>query len=89
MELKEIMKQKNFVVVGDTLNSQKAAYKIKLGLLENGYQVACVGKELESINDVEFEIDVLDLCIHPVKGIKLLQENQKAIKHVVIHKINI
>ena len=35
MELKEIMELKNFVVVGNTINEDKYAYKIKKGLLEN------------------------------------------------------
>ncbi|WP_312651101.1 hypothetical protein [Aminipila sp.] len=29
MDLKETMKQKTFVIVGDTLNEEKYAYKIK------------------------------------------------------------
>ena len=84
MNLKEIMQLNNFVVVGDTLNKEKYAYKIKQQLIENNYQVESVGKELNSINEVNFDIDVLDLCIHPAKGIKLLKENNKKIKSVVI-----
>ncbi len=84
MDLQEIMKQKTFVVLGDTLNEEKYAYKIKQGLIEKGYNVYAVGKELESINDVEEDIDIIDLCIHPVKGLKLLQECKKAFKMIVI-----
>lgn len=84
MDLKETMKMKNFVVVGDTLNEKKYACKIKKELLAGGYKVASVGKELESINDVGFEIDVLDLCINPRAGIKLLKENKKKFKNIVI-----
>ena len=84
MNLKEIMELNNFVVVGNTIVEEKYATKIKKGLLEAGYNVACVGKELASINDVEFEIEVLDLCINPNLGIKLLQENRKNVKVVVI-----
>ncbi len=84
MDLRETMRQRVFVVVGDTLKSEKYAYKIKHGLLEQGYTVYAVGKELQSINDVPEEIDVLDLCIHPVKGLALLKENQKAFKNLVI-----
>ena len=84
MDLKEAMNQQNFVVIGDTLNEEKYAYKIKKGLLERGKTVACVGKELESINDVSFDIDVIDLCIHPVKGLKLLKENTKQFKTIII-----
>ena len=84
MDLKEIMQQKVFVVVGDTLNEEKYAYKIKDGLIKAGYEVYAVGKELESINDVCGEIDIIDLCIHPAKGIKLLKECKKKYKCVVI-----
>lgn len=84
MELKDIMELKNFVVVGDTLNSEKYGYKIKHALLEKGYNVECVYKELKSINDVSFDIDCLDLVINPFKGIELLKKNKKKIKTVVI-----
>ncbi len=84
MNLKDIMDLKNFVVVGDTLNQEKYAYRIKSGLIKNGYSVECVGKELASINDVEIEVEVLVMCIHPAKGIKLLEENTKPIKTVVL-----
>ena len=85
MDLEQIMRQRVFVVAGDTLNPEKYAYKIKEGLLDQGYQVYAVGKELASINNVPEEIDILDLCINPANGIQLLRECEKAIKCVVIH----
>ncbi len=84
MQLKEIMNKQNFVVVGNTINEDKYAYKIKKSLQDCGYNVLAVGKELQSINDVSFEIDVLDLCINPAIGLKLLTENHKNIGIVVI-----
>lgn len=84
MTLENIMKQQNFVVVGNTILDDKYAYKIKHGLLDKGYNVSCVYKELESINDVAEDIDVLVLCINPVLGLKLLKECRKNIKAVVI-----
>lgn len=84
MDLKDIMQEKVFAVVGDTLNEEKYAYKIKNELMEHGYKVFSVGKELESINDVPGTIDVIDLCIHPSKGIKLLQECKKDYKYILI-----
>lgn len=84
MDLKQVMAQKSFAVLGDTLNEEKYAYKIKQGLLEKGYTVYCVGKELASINDIEGEIDIIDLCIHPAKGLKLLQECKKNYQFIVI-----
>ena len=84
MNMKEIMREKTFAVLGDTLNSEKYAYKIKAGLLDAGYTVYAVGKELASLNDIDDDIDVIDLCIHPVKGLKLLKENKKSFKTIVV-----
>ena len=84
MDLREIMEQKHFVVVGDTLNQSKYAYIIKNQLEEHQYQVSCVGKELSSIDEVEGDIDVIDLCIHPTKGITLLKQMMKPAKCVLI-----
>lgn len=84
MELKEIMDQKVFAVVGDTLTAGKYACKIKKRLLENGYSVYGVGKELASLNDIEENIDVIDLCINPAKGLELIKDNRKSYKCIVI-----
>lgn len=84
MELKEIMEQKVFAVVGDTVNCEKYAYKIKQGLTEHGYTVHSVGKELASLNDIPEGIDIIDLCIHPVKGLSLMRECRKPFKCIVI-----
>ena len=84
MDLREIMEQKHFVVVGDTLNQSKYAYIIKNQLEEHQYQVSCVGKELSSIDEVEGDIDVIDLCIHPTKAITLLKQMMKPAKCVLI-----
>ena len=84
MNLKEIMAEKVFAVLGDTLNSKKYAYKIKNGLIDHGYTTYSVGKELQSLNDIDEEIDIIDLCINPVKGLALLQECRKTFKCIVI-----
>ncbi len=84
MDLKEIMAQSVFAVAGDTLNPEKYAYKIKEGLLSHGYKVHAVGKELASFNDVPEEIDIIDLCINPVKGLQLLKDCKKSFKCIVI-----
>jgi len=84
MDLKEIMQYNTFVVLGDTLNEEKYAYKIKHELINSNYKVYSVGKELKSINDINEEIDIIDLCINPPAGIKLLKENKKKFKCVVI-----
>ena len=84
MNLQQEMAQKSFVVVGDTLNPEKYACKIKLAMMEAGYKVQSVGKELASINQTEGEIDVLDMCINPKKGLELLKEGKKNFKSVVV-----
>ena len=84
MQLEEIMNQNNFVIVGDTLNPEKYAYKIKEELIQKGYTVACVDKQYKSINDVPFDIDVLDICMNPAKACKLIEETTKKIKAAII-----
>lgn len=84
MDLKEIMAQRVFAVAGDTLNEEKYAYKIKQGLLAQGYTVYCVGKELKSFNDIPGDIDIIDMCIHPAKGLALIKECSKDFKCIVI-----
>jgi len=84
MELQEVMRQKVFVVVGDTLTEGKYAYKIKNRLKGCGYTAYGVGKECPSINEVEDDIDIIDLCINPAKGLKLIKECEKPFKCIVI-----
>lgn len=84
MELKEIMENDTFVVLGNTIDEEKYAYKIKNKLIEKGYKVYAVSKELKSINDVDKDDFILDLCINPIKGLEYLKENKKRIKAVLI-----
>ena len=84
MELKDVMNKKNFVVVGNTLKEGKYAYRIRNGLSKCGYNVSGVHNELGSINDVEGDIDIIDLCINPVKGLEYMKENVRKPQCVVI-----
>ena len=84
MDLQEIMSQQVFAVVGDTLNEDKYACKIKTGLEAQGYTAYGVGKELASLNDVPEAVDIIDLCIRPSRGLELLQENRKPFRCVVL-----
>ncbi|MBQ3077548.1 MAG: CoA-binding protein [Clostridia bacterium] len=84
MTLSEVMQQHSFVIVGDTLREEKYASIIKKAMQEAGYRVQCVGKELASLNEVEGEIDIVDLCIRPERGIELLRECRLPYKGVVI-----
>lgn len=85
MNIEEMMNSGTFTVAGDTVNSTKYAYRIKHALLAAGYKVYAVGKELESLDDVPADhIEVLDLCINPAKGARLLEETHKPIGAVII-----
>ncbi len=84
MELKEIMAEETFVVVGNTIKEEKYAYKIKHALIDGGYSVFSVGKELSSINEIPSDIDIIDLCINSNEGLRLMQECTKSFKCVVI-----
>lgn len=84
MTLEEIMKQNVFVVVGNTVNQEKYAAKIKNNLIESGYKTYAVSKELLSINDVPENIDIIDLCINAAKGLELIKECTKSFKCIVI-----
>ena len=84
MDLEQIMQMNTFAVVGDTLNPEKYAYKIKEGLLEQGYTVHSVGKELQSLNEIPGDLDIIDLCIRSDRGLALLQENRKPFRCIVL-----
>lgn len=84
MDLSEIMNQRVFAVAGDTLNPEKYAYKIKEGLLEQGYKAFGVGKEASDFNQIDEEIDIIDLCINPVRGLELVKSCKKKFKCIVI-----
>lgn len=84
MNLEEVMQQNTFVVVGDTISSEKYACKIKDKLEDCSYTAYGVGKELTSINDVPENIDIIDLCINPAKGLAYLKELEKDFKCIVI-----
>lgn len=84
MNLEKIMKERNFAIVGDTLNEKKYACIIKNKMLENGYNVFSVGKELKSLNDISENIDIIDLCINSKEGLRLMKECKKTFKGIVI-----
>ena len=84
MDLREVMRQQVFVVVGDTLNEDKYACRIKNRLIGCGYTAYGVGKECSSINEIEDDIDIIDLCINPKKGLELIRDCKKPFKCIVI-----
>ena len=81
MDLKEMMSFNKFIVLDNTLNEDKYAYKIKNALLEKGYTVYAVPEEYDSLN---ISADILDLCMHPKKSINFLSEAKLDIKGVII-----
>ena len=84
MDLRKVMEQKTFAVVGDTLNEEKFAFKIKDGLISHGYKAYGVGKEYKSINDIPEDIDVIDLCTNAIRGLETIKECKKNFKAIVI-----
>ncbi|MBU3215810.1 CoA-binding protein [Clostridium estertheticum] len=80
MKANELLNYKNWIVVGDVLNHSKYAYKILNSLKKDGFNVVGVNpsandKEVyNSLRDIPYKVEVLDLCINPYKGIKILQE---------------
>lgn len=84
MDLSQVMQKKCFAVAGDTLNPEKYAYLIKHAMLQADYRVACVGKELACLAELPEDTQVLDLCIHPAKGLALLKQCDRRFDAVVI-----
>ena len=84
MTLQEIMQERRFAILGDTLKPSKYAAIIKDAMQNKGYTVYAVGKELASLNDIEGEIDIIDLCINPIKGLQLIKECKKSYRCILI-----
>lgn len=91
MEASDLLKFKNWVVVGDVLNKEKYAYKILKELKDNGFNAVGVNMKAsengvyKSLSEVPYNIEVLDLCINPVKGIEAINEaNILKIKRILV-----
>lgn len=84
MKMEEMLNYKNFVVCGKTLDENSFAYKISNALKSAGYNVNGVYSEYKSFNDIEGDIDIIDMCINPVVGLKLLKENKKYVKGIIL-----
>ena len=87
MESKEFLNYTNWIVAGDILNKEKYASKIYEALEKSGKQVVGInpnykaqnistnGKKVyKSLMEVPYSIDVINLCINPQLGIKLMKE---------------
>ncbi|MFL0248112.1 CoA-binding protein [Candidatus Clostridium stratigraminis] len=89
MQAQELLNFKNWVVVGDVLNSSKYASRILSSLKNEGFNVEGInpgdttGGIYKSLKEVNYVIDVVDLCINPISGLKILEE----IKDLGINKV--
>jgi len=76
----ELLDYKNWVVVGDVLTTSKYAFKILNSLKRDGFNVVGLNPSIENkevysnLHDIPFKVEVLNLCIHPYKGIKIVKE---------------
>ncbi len=78
-------KKINICILGDTTNQEKFAYQIKQAFLDKQYKnIYCVDKEIKSMDDVPNDIDLLILCMHPVKAFNILTNAHNNIKNVLI-----
>lgn len=79
MKASELLSYKNWVVVGDVLNSSKYAYRISNALRDADFNVSGVnprdssGEVYNTLEAVPYKIDVIDLCINPVSGLKVIE----------------
>lgn len=74
-------KQAHICVLGDTLNPDKYAYKIKQGFVSRGYQnLYCIDKEITSLDLIPSAIDLIVLCMHPEKAYNLLSASKNQFK---------
>jgi len=61
----------------------KYAYKILSSLKEADFNVVGLNPSVKneeaykSLADIPYKIDILDLCINPIKGIKILEDAHK------------
>ena len=80
MKAREFLNYKNWAVAGDVLNTSKYAYKILDSLKSDGFNTVGVNPSGEnqgvykSLKEIPYKVEVLDLCINPYKGIKIVQE---------------
>ena len=79
MDIKELIKVNNWVVIGDVSNESKYAHKIINKFKEKGYLVSGVnpkgGNEVyKSLKEVPYKINAIDLCINSKLGLEYLKE---------------
>lgn len=80
MDGQSLLEYDNWVVVGDVLNSSKYAHRILNKLKEAGFNVQGVNPNSDDksiykyLKDIPYKVDVIDLCINPINGLKIVEE---------------
>jgi predicted CoA-binding protein len=80
MQAHELLNYKNWVVVGDVLNTSKYASRIQTALKSSEFNAEGVNPRditqtiYKSLKDVPYKIEVIDLCINPITGLKIVEE---------------
>lgn len=79
MEARDLIKEKNWVVIGDVTNITKYAYKLLEKFKSKNYVVSGVhpkGGEgvYKTLKEVPYKIDAIDLCINPKLGLEFIKE---------------
>ncbi len=74
----------NIVILGNTLDQEKYAFKIKQELINYNIIPKCVDKEIKNINEINNEIDLLILCMNPNKEKLILDSCKLKINNVLI-----
>jgi predicted CoA-binding protein len=80
MKAHELLNYKNWVVVGDVLNTSKYASRILAALKAADFNTAGVNPRdttetiYKTLKDVPYKIEVVDLCINPITGLKIVEE---------------
>ncbi len=80
MQAHELLNYKNWVVVGDVLNTSKYASRILGALKAENFNVVGVNPRditetiYKALKEVPYKIEVVDLCINPITGLKVVEE---------------
>ena len=83
MNLLDLMEKKNFLVIGDCSNKEKKASEIYDKLKSLNKNVSFIYKE-GNIDDIPYDIEVLDICINYHLSTKLIQNTTKHIGAAII-----
>ncbi|WP_251862200.1 CoA-binding protein [Clostridium sp. Marseille-Q2269] len=83
MKANDFLNYKNWAVAGSVLSEGKYAYKIFNRLKDKGYNVVGIKPGTQEKNvfngveDIPHKIEVLDLCINPIKGLDIVKQASK------------